>query len=125
MISVGSGGYFGRGLGEGAQTQLEFLPEKHTDFIFAAISEELGFLGSMLTIVGVFFLFHLLIKISGNVKNQVGRGFVVGIFFMLFSETVIHIGMNIGLLPITGVPLPLLSAGGSALGSVSPSADRN
>jgi len=115
MISVGSGGLFGRGLGKGVQTQLAFLPEKHTDFIFAATAEELGFVGSMLIFAGLFTVFWLLIIVIERAKGQVERAFTVGIFMILFAETAIHIGMNMGMIPITGVPLPFVSAGGSAL----------
>ncbi|OGM20614.1 hypothetical protein A2863_01715 [Candidatus Woesebacteria bacterium RIFCSPHIGHO2_01_FULL_38_9b] len=114
-ISVGSGRLFGRGLGEGVQTQLEFLPEKHTDFIFAAISEELGFVGALLIICALFTLLFSLIHILGDSINPTARAYVSGIFLILFTQTMIHIGMNMGLLPITGVPLPLVSAGGSSL----------
>ena len=115
MISVGSGGLLGRGLGEGVQTQLAFLPEKHTDFIFAATAEELGFVGSSLIFAGLFTVFWLLIKVIESSKGQVERAYATGVFMILFAETVIHIGMNMGMLPITGVPLPFVSAGGSAL----------
>jgi len=115
MISVGSGRLFGRGLGEGVQTQLKFLPEKHTDFIFAAICEELGFTGAILTLLGLFIIFWRLIVIVENSIHVTARSYVVGLFLVLFIETVIHVGMNMGLVPITGVPLPLVSAGGSAL----------
>lgn len=114
MIAVGSGKIFGRGLGEGVQTQLAFLPEKHTDFIFAATSEELGFVGAILLLSGLLLLFIRLINIIENAINPVARAFVTGFFFTLFAETLIHIGMNVGILPITGVPLPLVSAGGSS-----------
>jgi len=114
MIAVGSGKIFGRGLGEGVQTQLAFLPEKHTDFVFAATSEELGFAGGTLLLSGLLVLFIRLINIIENAKNPVARAYVTGLFFTLFAETLIHIGMNLGILPITGVPLPLVSAGGSA-----------
>jgi rod shape determining protein RodA len=115
MISVGSGRLFGRGLGEGVQTQLKFLPENHTDFIFAAISEELGFVGATLTLLGLFIIFWRLISIIEKARNIPARAYVVGVFLVLFVETFIHTGMNMGLVPITGVPLPLVSAGGSAL----------
>jgi len=115
MISVGSGGFLGRGLGEGVQTQLAFLPEKHTDFIFAAIAEELGFVGSILIFAGLFTVFWLLIVVIEQSKGQVERAYATGVFMILFAETIIHIGMNMGMLPITGVPLPFVSAGGSAL----------
>ncbi|MCK5506460.1 MAG: rod shape-determining protein RodA [Thermodesulfovibrionia bacterium] len=115
MISVGSGRLFGRGLGKGVQTQLAFLPEKHTDFMFAAIAEELGFVGSILIFAGLFTVFWLLIIVVERANGQVERAYATGIFMILFAETAIHIGMNMGVLPITGVPLPFVSAGGSAL----------
>lgn len=115
MISVGSGKLTGRGLGEGVQTQLEFLPEKHTDFVFAALSEEMGFLGAGLVLVCLFTVFMVLIQIVENARGPVARSYVTGVFLVLFVQTLIHIGMNMGLFPITGVPLPFVSAGGSAL----------
>lgn len=115
MITVGSGQIIGRGLGEGIQTQLKFLPEKHTDFIFAAITEELGLVGAMVLLLTLFALFWFLIIIVGKAKNPTARAFSTGVLLVLLSESIIHIGMNMGLLPITGVPLPFVSAGGSAL----------
>lgn len=115
MVSVGSGKIFGRGLGEGVQTQLAFLPEKHTDFIFAAISEEMGFVGATIILLSLFVLFWRLILIIESARSFAARAFVSGFFLTLLVETLIHIGMNLGLLPITGVPLPLVSAGGSSL----------
>lgn len=115
MVSVGSGMLFGRGLGKGVQTQLAFLPERHTDFIFASISEELGFAGATITILGLFVIFWCLIKIIETARDFPARAFVSGLFLTFFVESVIHIGMNVGLLPITGIPLPLVSAGGSSL----------
>lgn len=115
MISVGSGELFGRGLGKGVQTQLAFLPEKHTDFIFAATAEELGLVGAGLLLIGIFAVLWGLIQISENSINPTARSFVSGVFLVVLIETVIHVGMNMGLLPITGVPFPLVSAGGSAL----------
>ncbi len=115
MISVGSGELNGRGLGKGAETQLYFLPERHTDFIFASISEELGTIGSMLVILTSFYLLYQIIIISESTKNIVARTFAIGIFMTLFVQTFVHIGMNMGLTPVTGLPLPLVSAGGSSL----------
>ncbi|MBU0570159.1 rod shape-determining protein RodA, partial [Patescibacteria group bacterium] len=115
MIAVGSGKFTGRGLGEGVQTQLKFLPEKHTDFIFASIAEELGFVGNVLVLVGECIVFWCLIAIIEQAKNPTARAYVAGVFLVLFAETFVHAGMNMGLLPITGVPLPFVSAGGSAL----------
>jgi len=114
QIAVGDGKLFGRGLGKGIQTQLSFLPEKQTDFIFAAISEELGFLGSGLTLIALFILFWRITAFIGSAVNPQGRAYLAGIFIMLLAQSVIHIGMNMGLLPITGIPLPLVSAGGSS-----------
>ena len=115
VISIGSGKFLGRGLGEGVQTQLQFLPEKQTDFVFAAISEELGFIGGFLTVFGFFCIFWILTMIIEKAKNAVARAYLSGIFLIFFSESFIHLGMNLGLLPITGIPLPFVSAGGSAL----------
>ncbi len=115
MISVGSGRLSGRGLGQGIQTQLFFLPENETDFVFAAYSEELGFIGSSLLLVGYFVLFWRLTNFVEKSKGPSARAYLSGLFTVLLVETFIHIGMNMGLLPITGVPLPLLSAGGSSL----------
>lgn len=115
MISLGSGKLGGRGLGKGSQTQLEFLPEKHTDFVFAAVGEELGFVGSSIILLGLFLLLWRLTVLSANPKNPTGRAYFSGIFFAILVETLVHVGMNMGMLPITGVPLPLVSAGGSSL----------
>jgi len=115
MISVGSGKLTGRGLGEGAQTQLAFLPERQSDFVFAATAEELGFMGAFLILAGLFLLLSRIILVIENASSPTGRSFAAGVFLVLFAETFIHIGMNMGIVPITGVPLPLISAGGSAL----------
>lgn len=115
QIAVGSGKLTGRGLGEGVQTQLSFLPERHTDFIFASISEELGSLGSVLIILLSFFILWRLINIIGRAKTLGARAFVSGVFLTMFVQIFVHIGMNMGIMPITGIPLPLVSAGGSSL----------
>lgn len=115
MISVGSGKIFGRGLGKGVQTQLAFLPERHTDFIFASVSEELGLIGSMLLIFGSFLILFRLTVFMQSAVSPAARAYISGLFATLSVQTFIHIGMNVGLLPITGVPLPLVSAGGSSL----------
>ncbi len=115
MIAVGSGKLLGRGLGEGVQTQLSFLPERHTDFIFASIAEELGFVGALLLLLGIFFLLWQIIKTIENAKSAESRAFASGVFLTLFLQVLVHVGMNMGIFPITGVPLPLVSAGGSSL----------
>jgi len=114
-ISVGSGKITGRGLGSGIQTQLSFLPERHTDFIFASISEEMGFVGALILITATIFLFWRMLYIMENSINPSARAFISGLFLTLFAQIFIHVGMNMGLLPITGVPYPLVSAGGSSL----------
>lgn len=114
-ISVGSGKLLGRGLGRGVGTQLAFLPERHTDFVFASIAEELGFVGAVVLLLVTFFLFIRIIYYTENSINIPARLFLGGLFLTFFAQTVIHVGMNMGLLPITGVPYPLVSAGGSSL----------
>lgn len=115
MIAVGSGKLVGSGLGKGVETQLAFLPEKHTDFIFASIAEELGLLGAFLILLCIFFLLYRIVKILENSRSVAARMFISGIFLTLIIEVIIHVGMNMGMLPITGLPLPLVSAGGSSL----------
>jgi rod shape determining protein RodA len=115
MISVGSGEITGRGLGKGVQTQLSFLPERHTDFIFASVSEEMGFVGAGLMIVVTAVLFWRIVSYTEKSVNPAARAFLSGLFLTLFAQVVVHVGMNMGLLPVTGVPYPLVSAGGSSL----------
>jgi rod shape determining protein RodA len=115
MIAVGSGQLFGRGLGRGTQSRLQFLPEFRTDFIFAFIAEELGFFGSILVIGLYVAMFYFLYKVLERVGDRFGELIIVGIFGMLFFQSTVNIGMNIGVLPITGITLPLLSYGGSSL----------
>ena len=115
IISVGSGGIFGRGFKKGFQTQLKYLPEKHTDFIFAGISEELGFLGSVAVLIFLFTLFFRIATVISVTNNEIFLYFGIGTISILIFESLINIGMNLGILPITGLPLPLVSAGGSSL----------
>lgn len=112
-IAVGSGKVFGKGFRKGTQSQLEFLPERHTDFIFSVLSEEHGFVGSMTTIGLFATLFMLGIRIASQARDKGGAILVVGILAFLFWHHFINIAMVIGLLPIVGIPLPLLSYGGS------------
>ncbi len=117
-IAVGSGELTGRGLGHGTQTQLKFLPEHHTDFIFASISEELGFVGSFTCLLMYAILFWRIYNISQTVKDAKASLFCLSAIAMLSFQTFINIGMNIGIAPVTGITLPLLSYGGSSLLSV-------
>jgi rod shape determining protein RodA len=114
-IAVGSGRFLGKGFRKGTQSQLEFLPERHTDFIYSVLSEEHGFVGSMMT-MGLFcMLFVLGIRIAMNARDKFGALLAVGVLCYVFWHMFINIGMVIGLLPIVGVPLPLLSYGGSSM----------
>jgi rod shape determining protein RodA len=94
---------------------LEFLPERHTDFIFSVLSEEHGFIGSLISIVLFYILFHSCIRIAMHARDKFGAFLVVGVLGYVFWHMFINIGMVIGLLPIVGVPLPLISYGGSSM----------
>lgn len=115
IIAVGSGQWLGRGLGYGSQSQLRFLPEAQTDFIFAVIAEELGFVGAGLVIVLFLLLFYRLLKIASSSRDDFCLFTVLGVLAIFVLQFVINVGMNIGLLPVTGITLPFLSAGGSSL----------
>ncbi len=114
-IAVGSGKIVGKGFRKGTQSQLEFLPERHTDFIFSVLSEEHGFIGSLGTIGLFIVLFVVGIRISSTARDKFGALLCVGVLTYLFWHMFVNIGMVIGLLPIVGVPLPLLSYGGSSM----------
>lgn len=115
MIAVGSGQFLGRGLGRGPQSHLLFLPEHHTDFIFAALSEELGFIGAALAIFAYAILLWRILQVAKNIKDPLASAILLGIFSQIFLQVFINIGMNLGLVPITGITLPLLSYGGSSI----------
>jgi len=115
MIAVGSGGFWGKGLGQGTQSQLQFLPAQHTDFIFAVMAEELGFIGVSFLLSLFLVLFLRLVRIAKLSKDNFGILLVLGVGVLIFIEVIINIGMNIGILPVTGIPLPLVSYGGSSL----------
>lgn len=114
LIAVGSGGLLGRGFGQGTQSRLRFLPEKHTDFIYASLAEELGFVGGLVLLFLYLILFLKIVKI---IRENSGFAYFVslGILSQLFVQVCINIGMNLGILPITGITLPLFSYGGSSV----------
>jgi rod shape determining protein RodA len=114
-IAIGAGKLFGRGLHQGTQTQNSFVPEQHTDFIFAAVGEELGFIGSAIVLLLFLAICFRLLVIAQNAKDDFGSLIAIGVFTMILFQTVINIGMTIGLSPVTGIPLPFLSYGRSAL----------
>jgi len=115
IIAVGSGMFFGKGLGSGTQSSLKFLPEKQTDFIFATISEDLGFVGSTIILTAYIFLFYRLFVIFKNSNDLFSKVVVGASFSIIFIQFSINIGMNMGILPIVGVTLPFMSYGGSSL----------
>ncbi len=114
-IAVGSGQVFGKGFRKGTQSQLEFLPERHTDFIFSVLSEEHGFIGSITTLALFCVLFLITIRIASTARDKFGAMLTVGVTAYVFWHMFVNMGMVIGLLPIVGVPLPLLSYGGSSM----------
>jgi len=114
LVAVGSGQMWGRGLGYGVQSHLKFLPERHTDFIFAALGEETGFVGASFVVLSYAFLV-IFIGFIAERSTGAERYFCWGVASMIVIQTSINIGMNIGLVPITGVTLPLISYGGSSL----------
>ncbi|MDO8638432.1 MAG: rod shape-determining protein RodA [Candidatus Daviesbacteria bacterium] len=115
MIAVGSGQFLGRGLGRGTQSRLQFLPEFRTDFIFASIAEELGFLGSVIVLSLYGTIFFRALRIMMDTKDRFKNLIIIGVLGMLFFQVSVNIGMNIGIVPVTGITLPLLSYGGSSL----------
>jgi len=117
-IAIGSGGLFGQGFGQGSQSRYGFLPEPQTDFIFAAIAEEFGLMGSGVLLLLFSLLIWRIIKIALSATSNFPRLFATGLAISIFSQVFINIGMNLGILPIVGIPLPLISYGGSSLISV-------
>ncbi|MDP3888862.1 MAG: rod shape-determining protein RodA [bacterium] len=115
MISVGSGQLFGRGLGRGTQSHLAFLPERHTDFIFASFTEEFGFLGAGTILIIYFLILWRVLYVAQNAKQDFAKFFALGIFCMLIFQIFINVGMNLGIAPVTGITLPFLSYGGSSI----------
>ncbi len=114
-IAAGSGRLFGRGFLRGTQSHLHFLPERHNDFIFASLCEELGFLGAFFLLLVYFLLLCQILKTAKNIDDEFGALICAGVFSLLLAQIVINTGMNLGLLPITGLTLPFISSGGSSL----------
>lgn len=114
-VAAGSGKFLGLGLGHGTQTQLSFLPEKQTDFIFAATAEELGFLGAGLMLIATFVILYRLTVYMEHAVSPAARAYLAGFFLTYLIQVFVHVGMNMGILPVTGIPFPLVSAGGSSL----------
>jgi rod shape determining protein RodA len=115
IIALGSGEVLGRGLGHGPQSQLKFLPERHTDFILASVGEELGFIGIALVVSLYSILLARIIRVFRTTTDPFGQLLASGAFFILMIGFTVNAGMNMGLLPVTGIPLPFISYGGSNL----------
>lgn len=114
-IAIGSGMLFGKGLFSGTQSQLNFLPENHTDFIFAVIGEELGFIGAAIILLLYLVLLYRGVKIAGAARDNFGTLLATGITSMLTFHVLVNVGMTAGIMPVTGIPLPLMSYGVSSL----------
>lgn len=117
MIAIGSGQLFGRGLGRGTQSHLRFLPEFHTDFIFATLVEEFGFLGSLALFIGYGLLLWRLLSplVKGSLTEMFPFVYIIGLFTMILTQLFINSGMNMGIIPVTGITLPFVSYGGSSI----------
>lgn len=115
MIAIGSGGIKGKGIYEGTQARLQFLPEQHTDFIFSVLGEELGLLGGVLLLVLYFLLIYRILKIGSYSKDNFGALICTGVVTMITFQVLVNIGMTLGIMPVTGLPLPFMSYGGNAM----------
>src|SRR5207245_1135139 len=114
-IAIGAGGLTGRGYLHGTQTNLDFVPEQHTDFIFTAVGEELGFTGALVLLLLFAVVLWRCLRIAMLSKDPFGTFLCVGVATMIALQMFVNIGMNVGIMPITGIPLPFMSYGGSAL----------
>jgi len=115
IIAVGSGGLLGKGFGHGTQSTLQFLPAYWTDFIFASFAEEWGFIGVFLFISIYVLMLYWLLRLANRTDDHFGKLLCVGIFMVFFAQFTINVGMNLGIMPVTGVTLPLVSYGGSSM----------
>jgi rod shape determining protein RodA len=114
MIAIGSGGLKGKGLFEGTQSQLEFLPAQHTDFIFSVLGEELGFIGGAVLLLLFLLLIYRVIRTASLARDTFGALICIGVASMLVFQVLVNIGMTISMMPVTGLPLPFMSYGGSS-----------
>jgi len=118
LTAVGSGSWFGRGWAQGSQNQLHFLRVRQSDFIFSVISEELGLIGAVIVLVLLFFIMWRLLRIADLARDQFGRLLAVGVAAIIFFQTLVNVGMNLSMMPVTGLTLPFVSYGGSSLVSM-------
>lgn len=115
QIAIGSGGLTGKGIFNGSQNQLNFLPEQHTDFIFSVVGEEMGFIGAVLLLMLFFLVMYRGIKIAAVAKDTYGMLLASGVVTMLAFHVLVNVGMTVGIMPVTGLPLPFFSYGGSSM----------
>ena len=115
MVAIGSGGLSGKGFTEGTQKRLDFLPEQHTDFIFSVVGEELGFLGTGLTLALFAFILYRLVKMAEEATDPFAGLVIFGIFGAWLVHIFVNVGMTVGMVPVTGIPLPFVSYGGTFL----------
>jgi rod shape determining protein RodA len=114
-VAIGSGGLFGKGFLAGNQTQLQYIPEQWTDFIFCVVGEEFGFIGTIITLIFFFYLFMRILKIASNTKDEFLSLVSIGVLAVFFIHLMINIGMAVGIMPVIGIPLPFVSYGGTSL----------
>ena len=114
-IAIGSGGAFGKGLLGGSQTRLEFLPERHTDFIFSVLGEEFGLIGATIVLMLFAYILYRAIRIAVHCRSKFASNVVFAAASLLFFQMVVNVGMTLGIMPVTGLALPFLSYGGTAL----------
>lgn len=114
-VAIGSGGMWGAGFTHGSQSQLHFLRVRHTDFIFSVVGEEMGFIGSILLFALIVFVLWRILRAASISRDHFGYLIAYGIATIIFFQSIVNIGMNLGLVPITGIPLPFVSSGGSSL----------
>jgi rod shape determining protein RodA len=115
MIALGSGGWVGKGYGHGTQTQLRFMKVRHTDFIFSVIGEELGFVGAIFVLVLIGYIIYRCLRAARLARDPFGSLIAYGVAVLIFFQAVVNIAVNLNLIPVTGVPLPFISYGGSGL----------
>lgn len=114
-VAIGSGGWFGKGFTEGTQKRLNFLPEQHTDFVFSVVGEEFGFVGALALIAAFSFLFWTMLQMAEKARGDFASLFIVGMLGLWLTHVFVNVGMTVGIVPITGIPLPFISYGGSFL----------
>ncbi|NTU57019.1 MAG: FtsW/RodA/SpoVE family cell cycle protein, partial [Anaerolineales bacterium] len=118
LIAIGSGGLFGLGYGHGTQTQLRFLKVRHTDFIFSAISEEFGLVGALFVIVIIVLIIWRCLRAAQKARDVAGMTIAYGVATLIFFQGMVNIGVNLNIVPVSGLPLPFISYGGSGLTSL-------